>query len=159
MHIPTLFLDTSVIGGYFDEDWQREPTRELWRQMELGLFRFTSSFITQQELSRAPRHILELFTGTFPTEMIFDLNAETEALTQAYLRQGILPEKFADDARQVAICTVAQSKYLVSWNFKHMVNEHRRDAFNAVNLLQGYRAVRIVSPKELIYDDADPKEI
>lgn len=36
MPATTLYLDTSVLGGYFDEEWQA-ATRELWRQMEAGL--------------------------------------------------------------------------------------------------------------------------
>ncbi len=36
MRIPTLYLDTSVLGGYFDDEW-KQPTQELWRQMENGV--------------------------------------------------------------------------------------------------------------------------
>ena len=39
----------------------------------------------------------------------------------------------------------------MSWNFKHLVNVQREAGFNAVNLLQGYRSIRIVNPLELIY--------
>jgi hypothetical protein len=28
MHVPSLYLDTSVIGGYFDEEW-KTATQEL----------------------------------------------------------------------------------------------------------------------------------
>jgi len=48
MHTPTLYLDTSVVGGYFDDEW-KDATRELWRQMEKGLFRFTTSVIMSQD--------------------------------------------------------------------------------------------------------------
>ena len=51
----------------------------------------------------------------------------------------------------MAVCTVAQIEYLVSWNFRHLVNVEREKGFNAVNLLQGYRTLRIVNPLELIY--------
>ena len=64
---------------------------------------------------------------------------------------GFQPRRLADDARHAAVCTVAQIDFLVSWNFKHLVNVSRETAFNGVNLLRGYRAVRIVNPLELIY--------
>ena len=35
MPVPVLYLDTSVIGGYFDDEW-KDATQELWRQMEQG---------------------------------------------------------------------------------------------------------------------------
>jgi hypothetical protein len=37
MRTRTLYLDTSALGGYFDDAW-RQPTQELWRQMESGLW-------------------------------------------------------------------------------------------------------------------------
>jgi hypothetical protein len=41
--------------------------------------------------------------------------------------------------------------YLVSWNFKHLANVRREAGFNAVNVLQGYPPVRIISPTFLIH--------
>ncbi len=63
--------------------------------------------------------------------------------------------RFTDDARHVAVCTAAQIEYLVSWNFRHLVNVEREKGFNAVNLLQGYRTFRIVNPLELIYGNEE----
>lgn len=63
--------------------------------------------------------------------------------------------KYTDDARHVAACTVSKIDYLVSWNFRHLVNVQRETGFNAVNLLQGYRTIRIVNPLELIYGNQD----
>jgi len=74
-----------------------------------------------------------------------------EDLAEAYLKQGVVPPKYEDDANHVAACSVAQIHYLVSWNYKHLVNVDREHGFNAVNLLQGYLPVRIVNALELIY--------
>lgn len=70
--------------------------------------------------------------------------------SEIYIDTSVIGGYF-DDAQHVAICTVARIKYLVSWNFKHLANLYRENAFNAANLLRGYREVRIVSPKNLIY--------
>jgi DNA-binding NtrC family response regulator len=59
VRLPTLYLDTSVLGGYFDEEW-KEPTRQLWRQMEAGQWCFQSSAITLDELTHAPGNVREL---------------------------------------------------------------------------------------------------
>jgi len=154
MKVTTLYLDTSVIGGYFDDEW-KEPTMELWRQMEAGRFRFLTSEVTIEELTAAPERVCELFARTFPAEGIVSVNAETESLAAAYMADRILPPKYSDDARQVAACTVAQVEYLVSWNFRHLVNVEREKGFNAVNLLRGFRSIRIVNPLELIYGNEE----
>ena len=154
MKTPTLYLDTSVIGGYFDDEW-KDATRELWRQMEAGGYRFVTSTVTFDELTAAPPRVRELFASTFPTESILDITTEAESLAATYVSRHVLPPKFTDDARHVAACTVAQLEYLVSWNFRHLVNVEREKGFNAVNMLQGYRTVRIDNPLELIFGNED----
>jgi predicted nucleic acid-binding protein len=151
---PFLYLDTSVIGGYFDDEWQ-EPTRALWRQMEAGKWRFLSSSITFDELACAPENVRDLFEETFPPDALVPVSVEAEQLAAHYIAQAVLTPKYTDDARHVATCTVARIDYLVSWNFRHLVNVQREAGFNAVNLLQGYPPIRIINPLELIYGDQD----
>lgn len=38
-HALSLYLDTSVLGGYFDAKFQAD-TRALWRLRDVGRFRF-----------------------------------------------------------------------------------------------------------------------
>ncbi len=67
----------------------------------------------------------------------------------------VLTPKYTENAWHVATCTIAKLDYLVSWNFRHLVNRQREIGFNAVNLLQGYPSIRIVNPLELIYGNQD----
>ncbi len=144
----------TVIGGYFDDEFQ-EATRELWRLMEAGMYRFVTSTITAEELAQAPVHVRDLWADTFTPEMILDVTDEMDQLAAAYMAQAILTPEYTDDARHVAACTLARAEHLVSWNFKHMVNADRKKGFNAVNVLQVYPTVSIINLLELIYDDAD----
>jgi len=154
VRIPVLYLDTSVLGGYFDEEW-KEATQELFRQMEMGLWKFVCSDVTRDEIQGAPEHVRDLFDNTFPPETLLTINAEIYSLAAAYVAQKVVPPKYQDDARHVALCTVTGLNLLVSWNFKHLVSLQRESGFNAVNLLQGYPTIRIVSPLELIYGNQD----
>jgi hypothetical protein len=92
---------------------------------------------------------------TYSFEQILDRSPEAETLARAYLAQRVVPLDYEDDARHVAICTVARIDYLVSWNFRHLVNVRREAGFNAVNVLQGYPPVRIVAPTFLIHGYQD----
>jgi len=79
---------------------------------------------------------------------------EAESLSEAFLRENVVPVGKPEDARHVAIALVYGLDVLVSWNFRHIVNIRREERFNAVALLEGYHHyLRVVSPKELIYDD------
>ena len=156
MHALSLYLDTSVIGGYFDPEFMGD-TRALWRLMEAGRFHFVSSQLVLQEISGAPERVQELMRDTFVSEHVLARTPEAEELARAYLAQRVVPPDYDDDARHVAICTVARIDHLVSWNFQHLANVRREAGFNAVNVLQGYPPVRIVAPTFLIhgYEEKD----
>ncbi len=147
----SLYVDSSVIGGYYDDEFQ-EATRTLWKQMEQGRFRFIASVLLQQEIEGAPARVRRLMERTFTREnSVLPMAAEALSLAEAYLEKNVVPASYADDARHVAIAVVHHVTVIVSWNFKHLVNLRREAAFNSVNILLGYPSVRIVSPLELIY--------
>ena len=74
--------------------------------------------------------------------MILRGSEEADELAEFYMSRQVVPTKYFDDAQHVATCTVARVEYLVNWNFKHLANLHRKNAFNAANLLRGYREGR-----------------
>ena len=134
---------------------EAQPTRELWRQMESGLWRFVTSLVAAEELIEAPERVRELFNSTFEAADVLNVTEEIDHLAATYVAQGVVTPKYEDDARHVAACTVNRIDFLVSWNFRHMVNVQRETAFNGVNLLNGYPAIRIVNPLEIIYGNQD----
>ena len=150
MRAPVLYLDTSVVGGYFDPEFAAE-TRALWRLRAAGRFRFITSQLVFQEIAHAPDRVRGLMRATFTPDDVLERTAEVEELAQAYLARKIVPFEYVDDARHVALCSVVRVDYLVSWNFRHLANARREAGFNAVNLLQGYSPVRIVAPTFLIH--------
>jgi predicted nucleic acid-binding protein len=150
MHALSLYLDTSVLGGYFDAEFMAD-TRTLWRQRTDGRFRFVTSVIVDQEISRAPERVRTLMRATFAPGDMLPMTAEALELAAGYIAQKVVPADYTDDARHVAVCSVARLDYLVSWNFKHLANVRRETGFNAVNVLQGYPSVRIVAPTFLIH--------
>ena len=77
-------------------------------------------------------------------------------LRDAYLENGILGPKWAEDAGHVAAATVGGADLIVSWNFKQIVHFGKIRLCNAVNALHGFAALDIRSPLEVIeYEDQD----
>lgn len=83
------------------------------------------------------------------TFRILELNAEVIELANAYLNHGILTPNYRNDARHIALATVAGVDVLVSWNFKHVVHFEKIQKFNAVNIEMGYKPILIYSPREV----------
>jgi hypothetical protein len=121
--------------------------------MGRGQYRFYASSISVSEVARAPDQVRTLMANTFAgAGSILMLTPEAAVLSAHYLAAKVVPLRYAEDADHVAVAVVHKLDLVVSWNFKHLVNVHREKGFNAVNLLQGYPPVRIISPLELIYE-------
>jgi hypothetical protein len=78
------------------------------------------------------------------TPVVLEPSEESEELAEAYLRAEIIPAKNRDDARHVAVATVAGLEIVVSWNHRHLANERKRNLFNAVNRLAGHEQVLLI---------------
>ena len=112
-----LYLDTSVIGGYFDEEFKAE-TRKLWKLMGEGHYAFHTSVVTLDEIAAAPDGVQRLFRKTFKIENLFQDSKQSDDLALAYIEHGAIHKNYFDDAQHVAICTLAGIACLVSWNFR-----------------------------------------
>lgn len=153
MGVKRIYLDTSVIGGCCDAAFSRWSLA-LLRNIRLGIFVAVVSDLTEEELVDAPpavRKMLEEIKES-SCERIGE-DPEAVSLADKYLKEGILTEKYRDDARHIAIATVNEVDILVSWNFKHIVHYDKIQQFNAVNALMGYKKLRIFSPMEVASEE------
>jgi hypothetical protein len=73
-------------------------------------------------------------------------NPACVTLADEYLRILSMPKY---DALHIAIATVFGCEKLLSWNFTHIVNDSNKQKINDINLLNGYKTIRILSPLEL----------
>ena len=144
-----VYADTSVYGGVFDEEFI-EASQAFFDLIRNGYYTLCVSEVVHQELSVAPEKVNELFQEFLPIAQLLDIGPDALELQQAYIVEGILTEKWYDDALHVALATVAECDIIVSWNFKHIVNFRKIPLFNAVNVLKGYRQIAIHSPLEVI---------
>jgi hypothetical protein len=145
-----VYADTSVFGGCFDPEFAVE-SRQLFEEVRRGRFVLVVSDTLVAELEAAPPEVRRLLEelGKDRTESV-GVTAEAEALRDAYLAAGVVGRASIEDAEHIAIASVAAVDLIVSWNFRHIVHFEKIAGYNAVNLLQGYPAMRIFSPKEVV---------
>ena len=147
-----LHLETSTLGALADWEDPRRPalTRQLLRGIVGAVHEGVISNVVQEELERAPAEVRRLLSEirATPLELVVE-DEESRGLFVQYLELGIVPARYRNDLRHVAVATVAGVDALVSWNFRHLVNVRTRRAVHAVNLRLGYPLIEIVSPEEI----------
>jgi predicted nucleic acid-binding protein len=150
---PRLYFDTSVFGGVFDEDFEEISTL-LFEKVKLGLIICVYSDLSISELSKAPEKVKNHFNNLPAENMEFvEVNEEAFNLAEQYLTEKVVGRTSADDCRHIATATINKVDYLVSWNFKHIVNVFRIRGYNSVNLKNGYIQLDIRSPKEIVNNE------
>ncbi|MBF0388217.1 MAG: type II toxin-antitoxin system VapC family toxin [Candidatus Omnitrophica bacterium] len=151
MHKLKLYLDTSVFGGVFDEQFS-DASRKFFEAAERERFQIVISAVVFDEISLAPRQVREFFDGLLSRMEVVDIDKAALDLQGAYLKHNIVTAKWYDDALHVALATVAGCDGIVSWNFKHIVNFRKIPLYNAVNILSEYKSLFIHSPMEVVYE-------
>jgi predicted nucleic acid-binding protein len=155
MKILRIYVDTSVVGGCFDEEFS-EASKHLIEDAISGRLILLISDVVLRELESAPEFVRSLI-GTLPDSCIERVysDKETFELRDAYLAAKILGPKWLDDMTHVAIATISRADAIVSWNFKHIVRLDKMKAYNQVNILNGYGMLTIISPMEVMTDEDD----
>ena len=120
-----------------------------------GKFQVVVSAIASREVAYAPRAVQELFQSFADLAEIIETTEEALRLRSAYVHAGFVLRKSLNDALHVALATVSDCDMIVSWNFRDIVNYRKIPLYNAVNVVNGYRAVSIHSPLEVIEDEED----
>ena len=90
-----------------------------------------------------------VFRKTVPFQ-ILPITAEAEGLARRYVADGVIPQRFRDDAVHVALAVLNRMDVAVTWNMKHLANVRRIEAINRTNLIMGLRPIRIHTPEEVI---------
>jgi predicted nucleic acid-binding protein len=150
------YIDTSVLGGLFDtEDTKRVDTAErLFQLIKDGVYEGYISRLTVEEILKAPNKINEELKNKVSETgfKVLEGTEETINLSNAYVKDGTIPEKNRNDARHIAIGVFHELDFIVSWNYKHMVNIAVRRLINSTNLRMGYNPIEIISPEEVTGD-------
>jgi hypothetical protein len=151
--IPRLYFYTSVFGGVFDSEFE-EISSLLFERVRLGKIICVYSDLSEAELSEGPERVKNHFLNLPKKYLEFvEVTEEAYILAEKYVKEKVVGRTSLDDCRHIATATISKVDYLVSWNFKHIVNVFRIRGYNSINLRKGYIQLDIRSPKEIVYNE------
>jgi predicted nucleic acid-binding protein len=150
-----VYIDTSVFGGYFDEEFS-EHTIPLFKRLNEGEFIILYSNVTEDELERAPEKVKTLVKELKAENTEFlETNDEAIDLATEYITEKVVGQTSFPDCLHIALATINKADFLISWNFKHIVNVERIRGYNSINIKNGYKQLEIRSPREFRkYEDS-----
>lgn len=107
------------------------------------------STVTQDELENAPEKVKELVKSLKVeyTEFLEPTNEAIDLATE-YVEEKVVGQTSYADCLHIALATINRADFLVSWNFKHIINMQRIRGYNSINIKCGYKQLEIRSPRE-----------
>ena len=160
---PKVYVETTVVSylvarpsdNVTVSDRQRS-TRRLWEEY-FDAFEFVTSDIVLEEAERGdPREAKRRITLLDDLRTL-PLSLEAAAFAHKLIEAGAVPPQSLSDAQHIAIAVVHSIEYLVSWNYKHIVNETKRQHIKDVCLAAGYQPT-ILSTPEALMEEIQMKE-
>lgn len=111
-----IYLDTSVYGGFFDDEFQNFTT-PLFERIISGEFTIIFSTLLEEELEMAPEKVRQLVRGveTDASEFVTETDAAVE-LANEYILKKVVGQTSYSDCLHTALATINQADLLVSWS-------------------------------------------
>lgn len=153
-----IYLDTSVLSYLKQEDSpdRMKATLQFWEELKNrdDIIIYLSD-VTIAEVSDCyePKrsYIMNKLKEIHFTFLTKDDDAES--LARQIIELGILNNKSHDDCLHIAIAVLEACNYIVSWNFKHLVNVKTINGVRAITNLKGFSPIDIITPEMLIKGD------
>jgi predicted nucleic acid-binding protein len=123
-------------------------TLAFWEMLKAGEYDVVISNVVAGEMdscSEPKRTFMEEKVAEI-IPLIVEQNQEVEDLAWEYVNKNVLSRKNFNDCLHIALSVINSCNYLVSWNFRHLVNVRTVADVKIVNVINHYPEIKIVSP-------------
>ena len=153
---PTAYIETTVIGhlvGRILADpivaGRQTVTRQWWPDA-VGQFRFFVSKVVADECAAGDPEAAKERLDVLDSLEFVTVSPAVDELAHKLIEKFAVPKTEPRDAVHISLAAVNGLEYLVSWNFKHIVNPTTRAAIERVCRDAGFVPPMICSPDELM---------
>ena len=155
-----IYLDTSVLSCVKQKvrSERMTATIQFWKELtyrnDLDIYLSTVTLAEIAECYEPKRSFMQERLKEIKFTLL-EKDEYAEELAQQIISLGILTNKSHDDCLHIAIAVLEACNYIVSWNFKHLVNVKTINGIRAVTNLKGFSPIDIITPEMLIIGAAN----
>ena len=154
-----IYLETTLFNHYFDDDrgLAHTSTIALFKEIAAGKYAAFTSGTVIEELAKAATEKYDKMFSLIDEYSITVLSAseEAERLADIYVSAGVIPLKYRTDGVHIAVAAVNDLDMIISMNFQHIVKRKTKLLTGNINTINGYRAVEIFNPMEVVENEND----
>ncbi|MFM7365883.1 MAG: type II toxin-antitoxin system VapC family toxin [Cuspidothrix sp.] len=151
----SVYIETSILGHLTARPTDNlivaanvKITQDWWNEYRRSFMLYASE-IVEDEAGKGDPEMASQRLNLLQSLMLLELTEEAFELSQAFLSQSNLPQKAFNDALHMALATVYNLDYLLTWNCKHMANAQIQRKLARISSDLGYVLPVICTPYEL----------
>jgi predicted nucleic acid-binding protein len=159
--MPSAYIETTIPSYYVArtslnllQASRQASTRIWWDSGCSGFDLFTSLEVIdeavdgEEEMAQRRLDLLDKATR-------LEITDNVGILAKQLVLKGLIPSKAASDAIHIAVASVHEMDYLVTWNFKHIANPFTRERLRTTVRDFGLHLPVMCSPEELLQQNED----
>ncbi|MCL2500397.1 MAG: hypothetical protein FWE90_08680 [Defluviitaleaceae bacterium] len=153
-----IYIETTLFNFYFDKNREAHAaTVKLFKEIAVGKYEAFTSGAVIEELAEASTEKYEKMFSLIGEYNITVLNVseEAEKLADIYVSENVIPLKYRADGVHIAVAAVNDLDIIISMNFQHIVKRKTKLATGSINAINGYRAIEIFNPMEVVENEID----
>lgn len=154
MKKPSVYLDTSVLSAYWYEGAnvamlsRRLHTREWWELERPGFRSWASAFVEAELQAGSFRRQADCLKLARRLPYLPPSSSVRQLLDEILARE-IVPANKPADAAHLAIATVHEIDYLITWNYAHLANPAVQARMEKLTAELGLVSPLLVSPESI----------
>lgn len=152
---PKVYVETSVIGAYFEErndvvsaaqrHWSRLWWDEIRNEYDVIISAGVINELTDSDFQYSQ-------SALFLVDRIpqVEITNEIRSIVSVYITRKLMPRGPLGDALHLAIASYHKCDYLLTWNCKHLANPNKFQHIRIVNTALGLYVPVIITPNQLV---------
>ena len=147
-----LYIESSVINFVYAEDSPEKTniTKQFFESCVEKHELYVSELVLE-EIEKTPSSKKDKMSEFVIKHrfMVLPISDEANRLAAKYVKAGLIPEKYINDAIHLALASVNKTQVLVSWNMEHIVKLKTIVGVNKINKEEGCDSILIMTPEEV----------
>jgi len=153
---PIIYLETSIVSYLTSRPSRdlitaarQQITREWW-ELAPGFWHIATSDLVIEEAARGDPSAAILRLQALQDLPVLPIESAAKELALSIMAAGAIPLTEPEDALHIAIATVSQAHYLVTWNFAHLVGPDIKLKLLDTLRALGHTPPLLTTPEELL---------
>lgn len=154
----TVYVETTVFSAFVSarEDaasvYRRDATRQWWA-LQSQFYELRTSEAVLSELQAGIYAGQQQAVDLAESLQLIEITDESLSIAELYIRQRLMPEPATGDALHLAIASLSEVDFLLTWNIRHLANPNKLEHLSVINRRLGLFTPLIITPETLWKED------